>query len=84
VGNTGGLFAGLPRMARAALKGRGSANVKFVKLVVNRENLDALATLLGSGDVRVVVDEVYPLGEAASAVAHMLGHHARGNVAIAV
>lgn len=84
IGNTGGLFAGLPRMARAAVKGRGSTNVQFVTLVVNRENLNALAALLGSGDVKVVVDKIYPLSEAADAVAHMLGHHARGKVAIAV
>jgi NADPH:quinone reductase-like Zn-dependent oxidoreductase len=83
VGNTGGLFAGLPRMARAALMGRGSTNVQLVTLVVNRENLGSLAALLESGDVNVVIDKVYPLGEAAKAVAHMLGHHARGKVAIA-
>ena len=84
VGNTGGLFAGLPRMARAGVLGRFSTNVRFVKWVVNRENLDALATLLESGDVKVVIDKVYPLSEAANAVAHMLGHHAKGKVVIAV
>jgi len=84
VGNTGRLFAGLPRMARATLMGRGSTNVQLVTLEVNRDNLDALATLLGSGDVKVVIDKAYPLDEAAQAVAHMLGHHARGKVAIAV
>ena len=84
VGNTGGFFAGLPRMARAALMGRGSTNVQFVTCVVNRENLDALAALLESGDVKVVIDKVYPLSEAPNAVAHMLGHHARGKVVIAV
>ena len=84
VGNTGGLFAGLPRMARAGLMGRGSTDVRFAPCVVNRENLDALATLLESGDVTVVIDRVYPLDEAASAVAHMLGHHARGKVVITV
>jgi NADPH:quinone reductase-like Zn-dependent oxidoreductase len=83
VGNTGGLFAGLPRMARAALMGRGSTNVQLVTLVVNRENLEALAALLESADVEVVIDKVYPLSHAADAVAHMLGHHARGKVAIA-
>jgi NADPH:quinone reductase-like Zn-dependent oxidoreductase len=83
VGNTGGLFAGLPRMARAALMGRGSTNVQLVTLVVNRENLEALAALVESGDVTVVIDRVYPLSEAADAVAHMLGHHARGKVVIA-
>lgn len=84
VGNTGGLFAGLPRMARAALMARGSREVRFVTCVVNRENLRALAELLESGEVKVVIDEVYPLAEAAKAVAHMLGHHARGKVVITV
>ena len=84
IGNTGGLFAGLPRMARAAMMGRGSTRVQFVTCVVHREHLRALAALLESGDVKVVIDAVYPLREAASAVAHMLGHHARGQVVIAV
>ena len=84
IGNTGGFFAGLPRAARAALMGRGSTDVQTVSCVVNHENLDALATLLESGDVKVVIDKTYPLSEAANAVAHMLGHHARGKVVIAV
>jgi len=84
IGNTGGLLAGLPRMARAALMGRGSTRVQLVTCVVNRENLNALATLLESGHVKVVIDKTYPLGDTANAVAHMLGHHARGKVAITV
>ena len=84
VGNSGGLFAGLPRAARAVLMGRGSTDVRFVTYVVNRENLDALAALLESDEVKVVIDKVYPLSEAANAVAHMLGHHARGKVVITV
>jgi NADPH:quinone reductase-like Zn-dependent oxidoreductase len=84
VGNTGGLLAALPRMARAAVMGKGSTNVRFVRCVVNRENLNALARLLEPGAAKVVVDTVYPLAEAARAVAHMLGHHARGKVVIAV
>jgi NADPH:quinone reductase-like Zn-dependent oxidoreductase len=83
IGNMGGLFAGLPRMARAALMGRGSTDVQLVTLVVNRENLTALAALLESGNVKVVIDKVYPLSQAADAVAHMLGHHATGKVVIA-
>ena len=84
VGNTGGFFAGLPRMAWAAVIGLGSTDVQFVKCLVNHENLDALAALLESGDVRLVIDKVYPLSEAANAVAHMLAHHARGKVVIVV
>ena len=84
VGNTGGLLAGLPRMGRAALMGKGSVDVRFVSCEVNRENLDALASLLESGAARVVVDDVYPLAEAGKAVAGMLEHRARGKVVIAV
>jgi len=84
IGNTGGFLAGLPRMARAAVMGRGSTNVRFVTLEVTRENLEALAARLESGDVKVVIDKVYTLNEVANAVAHMLGHHARGKVAVAV
>ena len=39
--------------------GRGSTRVQFVTCVMNRENLAAPATLLESGDVKVVIDEVY-------------------------
>ncbi|MEU7869547.1 NAD(P)-dependent alcohol dehydrogenase [Dactylosporangium sp. NPDC049140] len=78
IGNTGGLLAGLPRTARAALM----ANVRLVKPAYDRENLTALLELLETGKVRVVVDQAYPLDHAASAVAHMLGHHARGKIVI--
>jgi NADPH:quinone reductase-like Zn-dependent oxidoreductase len=86
VGTKGGLLGSLPRIARAALLGLGSTNVQTsdTTVVVNRENLGALATLLESGDVKVVIDKIFPLSEAAHAVAHMLGHHARGKVAITV
>ena len=84
IGNSGGLLAGLLRGLRAAFLGRGSTNVRFVKCVVNRGHLNALATFLASGEVKVTIDKTYPLSEAADAVAHMLGHHARGKVAITV
>ncbi len=84
VGNTAGLFAGLPRMARAKLIGLGSTNVQFVNWKVGRENLNSLATLLQSGDARVVISDAYPLADAAKAVAHMLGHHAIGKLAITI
>lgn len=84
IGNSGGLLAGLPRTARAALMGRFSTNVKFVRLNPDRAGLSALVELLRSGDLRVVIDRTYPIDQAASAVAHMLGYHASGKVAIAV
>lgn len=82
IGYTGGLFAGLPRIARAVLMGLGSTTVKLVSPAVNRENLDALLRLLESGEVRVVIDKTYPLDQAAGAVTHMLEHHASGKTAI--
>jgi NADPH:quinone reductase-like Zn-dependent oxidoreductase len=84
VGKPTGFLGGLPRVARAALMGRGSTRVQFVTCVVNRQNLAALATLLESRAVKVVIDTDYALSEAARAIDHMLGHHARGKVAIVV
>jgi NADPH:quinone reductase-like Zn-dependent oxidoreductase len=83
IGYTGGLFAGLPRMARAVLMGQlGSTSVKLVSPAVNRENMDALLRLLESGEVKVVIDKTYPLDQAAGAVTHMLEHHPNGKIAI--
>jgi NADPH:quinone reductase-like Zn-dependent oxidoreductase len=82
IGYTGGLLAGLPRTARAVLMGLGPTNVKLVTPAVTRENLDALLRLLESGGIRVVIDKSYPLEQAASAVTHVLNHHASGKIAI--
>jgi NADPH:quinone reductase-like Zn-dependent oxidoreductase len=82
LGYTGGLLAGLPRTARAVLMGFGSTNVRLTTPTVNRENLAALRALLESGEVRVVIDKTYPLDQAASAVTHVLRHHASGKIAI--
>jgi NADPH:quinone reductase-like Zn-dependent oxidoreductase len=82
LGYTGGLLAGLPRTARAVLMGFGPTSVRLVTPAVNGENLAALLRLLETGEVRVVVDKSYPLDQAASAVTHMLEHHAGGKIAI--
>ena len=84
LGYTGGFFAGLPRVAQAVLMGLGSTNVKTVTPAMNRENLTALGRLLESGQVKVVIAQAYPLGQAAAAVTHMLGHHPGGKIAITV
>jgi NADPH:quinone reductase-like Zn-dependent oxidoreductase len=85
IGTSGGFFGGLPRAARAALMARRDAVlVRFVTCVVNRDNLTALAGLLESGKVKVVIDQVHQLDDAARAVAQMATHHARGKAAISV
>jgi NADPH:quinone reductase-like Zn-dependent oxidoreductase len=82
LGYSGRVLGALPRLLRAVLMGFGRTNVKLVSPKVNRENLAALLRLLESGEVRVVIDKTYPLDDAASAIAHVLGHHASGKVAI--
>lgn len=62
--------------------GRGSVNVRFVTLTVNRESLNALVRLLETGEISVVIDQTYPFDKTASAVAHLRAHHARGKVAL--
>jgi NADPH:quinone reductase-like Zn-dependent oxidoreductase len=58
--------------------------VKTVTPTVNRENLCALLRLLESGEIRTVIEKTYPLNATASAVTHVLGHHASGKIAITV
>ncbi|MDN3239709.1 NAD(P)-dependent alcohol dehydrogenase [Glycomyces tritici] len=85
IGNGGGLLAGLGRMARARFLGAaGRVDVRFSPSEASRENLTAVSELLASGAIRAVIDRSYPLEETAQAVAHMLGHHARGNIVISV
>jgi NADPH:quinone reductase-like Zn-dependent oxidoreductase len=85
LGNSGGVFAGLGRMARAKLLGlTRRADVRFAPCIVDRDHLSDVGELLASGAITTVIDRTYPLEETPQAVAHMLGHHARGNIAIAV
>ena len=83
VGNSGGMTAGLGRMARAALLGLfRRADVRFVQGEYNQERLTVIAGLLESGELRAVIDHVYSFEETPKAVDHMLSHHARGNIVI--
>jgi NADPH:quinone reductase-like Zn-dependent oxidoreductase len=84
IGDARGVFGSLPRIARAAMLGWGPVDVRTVTCVPDHDNLNDLAALLVSGEVRVIVEQVYPLGEAAAAVAHMLGHRARGKIVVTV
>ncbi|WP_194916789.1 NAD(P)-dependent alcohol dehydrogenase [Catenulispora rubra] len=84
LGISGKLLGGLPRVARAALMGKGSTDVKFVTLAVNHENLNALVRLLESGEAKTIIERAYPLDDAAGAITRVLGHHASGKIAITV
>ncbi|MGQ4615420.1 zinc-binding dehydrogenase [Nocardia sp. R7R-8] len=82
IGNARGVFGSLPRIARAKAMSWGSTDVRTVTCLPDRDNLNDLAALLVSGAVKVIIENAYPLDEAAHAVAHMLGHHARGKIVI--
>jgi NADPH:quinone reductase-like Zn-dependent oxidoreductase len=43
-----------------------------------------LGELIVAGKVAPAVDRIYPLGEAAAAIRHMLDGHARGKIVIGV
>ena len=64
--------------------GKGATDVRFVTVAVNRENLNALVRLLETDKVRVIIDQTYPLEKTASAITHVLAHHASGKVAIVI
>lgn len=73
-------FGSIPAMVYAALfKSKQWRSASFAP---TRKNLEDLAALLDSREVRVVIDAVYPLAEAGRAVAHMASRHARGKVVI--
>ncbi|MEU6248962.1 NAD(P)-dependent alcohol dehydrogenase [Glycomyces sp. NPDC047010] len=83
IGNSGGLIAGLAKMAGATLLGAlGRARVRSVDGNFTPERLTAVADLVETGAVTPVIDRVYPLEEAPAAVARMYAHHARGNLVI--
>jgi NADPH:quinone reductase-like Zn-dependent oxidoreductase len=47
-----------------------------------RQDLLTLKQMIEEGKVRPVVERTYPLAEAAEAVRHVEGHHARGKVVL--
>ena len=84
-GISGGLLGGLGRMGRAALIGAfRRSTVRFARTEYDRSRLNTVAELLESGAMRPIIDHVYAFEDTPKAVAHMAGHHARGNIVIAM
>ena len=50
----------------------------------NHDDLVALKELVEAGRITPVIDRTYPLGQAAAAIAHVAGGHARGTAVITV
>jgi NADPH:quinone reductase-like Zn-dependent oxidoreductase len=61
-----------------------SQKLRPFSAVGRSEDLEALAELFESGEVKPVIDRTYPLAEAANALAYFGEGHARGKVVITV
>ena len=79
----GGWFGGLGRPAAAAVSSLFNAQQgrPFLSLP-NPQDLATLRQLSESGTIAPVIDQIYPLGETAEAVAHVGEGHARGTTII--
>ena len=76
-------IAPLTSMARLAIRSRFSRRT-FASFLAKRDtdDLQQLSDWLGTGALRVVVDEVYPVDRIAEAVAHSESGRARGKVIV--
>lgn len=72
------------RFMAAILLSRLSRNVRTFLANMNHDDLLELRGLMESGNLRTVIDCVYPLDQAAAAIAYVEAGHARGKVVITV
>ncbi len=75
---TPGSFAKVLRLRRSGLRG----HIAMVR--PRAKDLEELAALADAGKLRVVVDRVFPLAEAAAAQAYLAGAHPTGRVVLDV
>ena len=81
----GGLVRVLGRFGGAKLGSiMGRRRVGLFITQMNREDLDFLAGLLASGQVKPVIEKTYPLAEAGTALTHLNEGHARAKLAIEI
>lgn len=71
------------RMVRALLRFRFASQTARSFIADEKgEDLQILADLMGSGDLKTVIDETYGLDEIRDAMDHLAGGHARGKIIV--
>ncbi|GAB2861511.1 NAD(P)-dependent alcohol dehydrogenase [Nocardioides pacificus] len=79
----GRLLGPIGLMARAGLFGRLlGLRVEIPMATPDAEQLTRLAAQAARGEIRPVIDRVYPLAEAAAAMRHLEVEHARGKIVV--
>jgi NADPH:quinone reductase-like Zn-dependent oxidoreductase len=78
-----GTFAATARATVTHLVAKGP-RAAVVMVQPRGRDLDAIARLLASGDVRSVIDEIYPLAQAADALRKSRSLHTRGKLVLEV
>lgn len=80
-----GRWIGMGSQMRATLTSPFvSQSLRMVTAGRQREDLDLIAGMVERGELRPVIDRVYPFTEAPDAVRHVHGGHARGKVVVTV
>jgi NADPH:quinone reductase-like Zn-dependent oxidoreductase len=76
--------ASLRRIALAQLLSRLGQKVFMFLAKLNHDDLMVIRDLIGSGQLRSVIDRTYPLHETGAAIAYVEAGHARGKVVVTV
>jgi NADPH:quinone reductase-like Zn-dependent oxidoreductase len=72
-------------MAKAGLFGRIlGLRVHIPRAAPDAERLTELAEMVARGEIRPVIDRVYPLADAVAAIRHLEVEHARGKIVVTV
>lgn len=74
----------LDTVFRGALRRLGAHRAALVVVQSRREDLDLLRDFADAGELKAVVDRVYPMSEAGRAYEHLDTKHARGKVVIEI
>ena len=76
---------GMSHVIAALVHGMFSKQVTGMRIAkLNREDFELLAELLSNGDIKPIIDEVFPFEETARAIDALNGGDVKGKVVVAV